>query len=187
MLVIPVIIVGLLAALFLLSNTKASEYEGFDAMSEGINANMKQEDTSVAAAANASAHPGMAGSGLGNFGASDPNGNEMYNPVVGGGNLPSGGNCFPRDRLTSADLLPKDAADSRWAQANPNGQGDIQDMNFLTAGYHVGVDTVGASKKIPNLQLRSLPACPRTVVSPWQQSTVEYDYLRKPLEVGSDY
>lgn len=144
-------------------------------------------DMSVAAKANSTANVGLASGGLGNFGASDPNGDEMYNPVVGGSAAPgSAGNCFPRDRLSSSDLLPQGAADSRWSQANPAGQGDVSNVNFLTAGYHVGVNTTGSSKRNGNLQIRSEPANPQMMVSPWMQSTIEPDFLRKPLEIGED-
>jgi hypothetical protein len=93
--------------------------------------------------------------------------------------------CFPKDRLTAADLLPKDAANEQWAQANPAGQGDVSDQNFLTAGHHAGVDTIGSSLKIANLDIRSTPPNPRHTVSPWLQSTVEPDLNRRPFEIGS--
>lgn len=92
--------------------------------------------------------------------------------------------CFPRDKLTVEDLLPKDAANSTWAQVNPAGQGDVKDQNFLSAGYHMGVNTVGQSLRNPNLQLRSDPPNPKLKVSPWNQSTIEYDVSRRYFEVG---
>jgi hypothetical protein len=71
---------------------------------------------------------------------------------------------------------------------NPAGQGDINNVNFLTAGYQIGIDTVGSSKKNGNLQLRSDPPAPQIVVSPWMQSTIEpSDINRRPLEIGGDY
>jgi hypothetical protein len=70
---------------------------------------------------------------------------------------------------------------------SPQGQGDLRDQNFLTAGYHVGIDTVGSSMKNPNLQLRSEPPAPRTPVSPWLISTISYsDVNRRPLEIGEN-
>lgn len=148
-----------------------------------------RQDLSVAAKADASANPSLASSGIGDFGASDPNGDEMYNPVTGGSasKLNAAGNCFPRDRLSASDLLPQGAADSRWSQANPAGQGDVRDQNFLTAGYHVGINTTGSTKKNGNLQLRSEPFNPQVIVSPWNQASIEPDYLRRPLEIGGDY
>ena len=111
--------------------------------------------------------------------------NEEYNSVPvgnqGGNNLPA--ECYPKDVLSSADLLPQDA-DSKYAQANPNGQGALQDKNFLTAGFHVGVNTVGQSLRNANRQLRSEPPNPQVKVSPWMQTTIEPDLNRKPLEIA---
>jgi len=71
---------------------------------------------------------------------------------------------------------------------NPAGQGDIANVNFLTAGYQIGVDTVGSSMKNANQQLRSDPPAPQVVVSPWMQSTIEpSDINRRPLEIGGEY
>jgi hypothetical protein len=90
--------------------------------------------------------------------------------------------CFPRDRLTADDLLPKDAANSKWAQVNPAGQGDVKDQNFLSAGFHVGINTIGSSMRNANYQIRSEPANPQQQVGPWLQSTIEPDLSRRPLE-----
>jgi hypothetical protein len=93
--------------------------------------------------------------------------------------------CFPRDRLTASDLLPKDAADSKWARINPSGAGDIHDQNYLTAGYHVGINTVGQSLRNANLQLRSEIPNPQNAVGPWMISTIEPDFRQNTLEIGS--
>ena len=93
--------------------------------------------------------------------------------------------CFPRDRLTADDLLPKDAADSKWARINPSGGGNISDQNFLNAGYHIGVNTVGQSRRNANLQLRSELPNPQNAVGPWMISTIEPDLRQNTLEIGS--
>ena len=121
------------------------------------------------------------------------NGNSSFQPVsnMGGGAGAGGSNeqgmqsCFPRDRLTADDLLPKDAADSKWAQINPSGGGNISDQNYLTAGYHVGVNTVGQSLRNANLQLRSEIPNPQDAVGPWMISTIEPDLRQNTLEIGS--
>lgn len=95
--------------------------------------------------------------------------------------------CFPKDRLTAEDLLPKDAANSKWAQVNPAGQGDLQDQNFLTAGFQIGVNTTGSSLRNANLQLRSEPVIPQSNPWPIMQSTITPDTLRRPLEIGGDF
>ena len=93
--------------------------------------------------------------------------------------------CYPKDRLTTEDLLPKDAANSVWAKNNPAGQGDVKDQNFLQAGVHFGVDTVGQSLRNANMQLRSDPPIPKVDgLSPWMNTTIEYDTNRRFLEIG---
>ena len=67
---------------------------------------------------------------------------------------------------------------------NPAGQGDVQNQNFLTAGYHVGINSVGSTLRNANMQLRSEIPNPQVKVSPWLQSTIEPDLNRKPLEIN---
>ena len=77
--------------------------------------------------------------------------------------------CFPRERLTSDDLLPQDA-NSKWAKVNPMSSGEIGDKNFLTAGYHIGINTsLGRNN---SLDLRHEPLAPQIPVSPWGISTI---------------
>ena len=92
--------------------------------------------------------------------------------------------CAPKDKLSVEDLLPKDAANSKWAQVVPAGQGDVDNKNFLTAGYLTGVNTVGPSLRNANMQLRSDPPIERMNVGPWNKSTIEYDASRKFFEIG---
>ena len=96
-----------------------------------------------------------------------------YGPAFSSSSSGSNESCAPRDKLTASDLLPKDAANSKWAQVAPAGQGDVTDQNFLTAGYLVGVNTIGQSKKNGNLQIRSDPPIEKIPVGPWQMSTIE--------------
>jgi type II secretory pathway pseudopilin PulG len=100
-----------------------------------------------------------------------------------GNKLPS--DCFPRDRLSAEDLLPNDAANSKWAQVNPAGQGDVSNQNFLTSGWAIGINTVSGTLRNANLQLRSEPPNPRGAW-PIMNSTIEPDLMRKSLEVGGD-
>jgi hypothetical protein len=155
-------------------------------------------------------NPALASSGIGNYSPDNPD----YNPAqmldgqqsvnndlvgqfagagaagaagggAGGAALAGMQSCFPRDRLTATDLLPKDAADSKWARINPSGTGDIHDQNYLTAGYHVGINTVGQSLRNANLQLRSEIPNPQNAVGPWMISTIEPDLRQNTLEIGS--
>ena len=98
------------------------------------------------------------------------------------GNL-SPNECYPKDSLNPEDLLPNNKATS-WSKANPAGTGKLSDQNFLHAGFHVGINTVGQSLRNANLQLRSEPPNPTKKIGPWMQSTIEPDLNRLPLEIS---
>jgi hypothetical protein len=112
--------------------------------------------------------------------------NEMYRPVdFTSQQLPS--DCFPKDRLTADDLLPKDAANNKFSQMSPAGQGSLSDVNLLSAGYQVGVSTISGTLRNANLGLRSEPPNPQVSVSPWMQTTIaNSDVFRRPLEMGEN-
>ena len=82
-----------------------------------------------------------------------------------------------------SELLPSDA-NSQWADLNPVNQGNIAMPDLLQAGYHIGLDTIGQTLRNPNYQLRSDPVIPKQEIGPWNQSTIEPDLGRVPLEVG---
>lgn len=151
--------------------------------------NMTTEKMSVADVANKNVDVSLASNGMqGNIKASEAT-NDNYASF--NGNTEEGfanndeNTCFIRDRLTSSDLLPKDGANSKWAQINPAGSGDMRDQNFLTAGYHIGINTIGQSLRNANLQLRSEPPNPQIAVSPWGISTIEPDIRKVAFEIGS--
>jgi hypothetical protein len=112
----------------------------------------------------------------------EPVGNERYRPIPGVTGPAAPCDPFPQDRITPDQLLPKDAANSAWAQSSPAGQGDVQDQNLLTAGYHVGFDTQGNSLRNASHDIRSTPPNPRFRVSIWNQSNIDPDMNRRPLE-----
>lgn len=114
-------------------------------------------------------------------------GNEVYSSIdastaSNGMGLPS--SCSSgKSNQNPDDLLPKDN-NNQWAQLNPAGKGDLANINLLKAGHHIGIDTVGQTLRNANLQLRSEPPNPQVNVGPWQQSTIEPDFMRPPLEIG---
>jgi dsDNA-binding SOS-regulon protein len=83
--------------------------------------------------------------------------------------------------LKCSDLLPADT-NSQWAQVSPSGVGELCTKNILNAGHHVGVNTQGCSLRNANRGLRSEPPNPQVQVSPWLQTTICPDLLRRPLE-----
>jgi hypothetical protein len=91
--------------------------------------------------------------------------------------------CYPRDQITPMELLPKDS-NSTWAQQNPMGNGSLKGKNFLSAGSLIGVNTVGQSLRNANLQLRAEPPVPQVPVSVFNNSTIEPDLTRRPLDLA---
>jgi len=91
--------------------------------------------------------------------------------------------CYPKDQINPQELLPNDP-NSKWAQVNPMGQGDIAGKNYLSAGALIGVNTIGQSLRNANYQLRSDPPNPQVKVSIWNQTTIEPDINRRPLEIA---
>ena len=75
-------------------------------------------------------------------------------------------------RLSTADLLPKYDDASDFAKQNPVSK-VLQEQNFLQAGYHIGINTVLQSNKIPYLDLRSAPPIPKQSVGPFMNSSYE--------------
>jgi hypothetical protein len=83
------------------------------------------------------------------------------------------------------DLLPADG-NIQWTELNPSSikGGDVMMPDLLQAGYHIGLDTIGQSLRNANMQLRSDPVISKSDVGPWNQSTIEADSGRVPLELG---
>tara|TARA_B110001469_G_C9644723_1_gene325382 strand:+ start:2681 stop:3211 length:531 start_codon:yes stop_codon:yes gene_type:complete len=111
--------------------------------------------------------------------------NEISAPVVQSENrTPS--NCFPQKILTANELLPSDdsAAISDFNQSYPIGEGVQRGINYLSSGYHIGVNTVGQSLRNANRQIRSEPPNPQVAVSPWLNSTIGPDLERRPIDGG---
>ena len=79
--------------------------------------------------------------------------------------------------MAPADLLPAQKVD--LADGN-----NVQNVSLLSAGHHAGINTVGNSLRNANLQLRSEPPNPQTMVSPWMNTTIEPELMRTPLELG---
>ena len=113
--------------------------------------------------------------------------NETYASVGSDGTETGYGlppSCSRQPVVKPEDLLPRDD-NSQWAQLNPRGSGDLNNVNLLQAGYLTGINTVGSSLRNANLQLRSEPPNPQVAVSPWMNSTIEPDLMRVPLELGT--
>ena len=112
--------------------------------------------------------------------------NGGYASINSSSNVPHGGmpaNCSKQSVNDPSSLLPKNA-NNEWGKLNPQGNGELNNMNFLKAGHHMGINTVGQSLRNANLQLRSEPANPQLNVGPWHNTTMQPDVMRVPLEIG---
>ncbi len=86
-------------------------------------------------------------------------------------------------KMDPNDLLPKDQ-NSEWASVNP-ASNDLKNMNLLSAGQLIGINTVGNSLRNANYQERSEPIIPKANIGPWNNSTIDADTFRRPLEIGN--
>lgn len=74
--------------------------------------------------------------------------------------------------LKSEDLLPKYDEASDFAKENPVSN-LLKEQNFLISGYHMGINTVMQSNKIPYHDLRSAPVIPKQNLGPFLNSSYE--------------
>jgi len=90
-------------------------------------------------------------------------------------NVPDNG-----ETLTSEDLLPvEDKNAIEFANIAPKVDGALSDQNFLTAGHLQG--ELSMASKNPNYGLRSEPPNPQDKVSPWMNTSIAPDTMRRPL------
>ena len=113
--------------------------------------------------------------------------NEVYSSATGvQTSMPKAPSTCSTSNIQNPDeLLPKNSGNDDWAQLNPSGQGELANVNLLKAGYHIGIDTIGQSLRNANQQIRSEPANPQLYVGPWNNTTIEPDFMRPPLEIGA--
>ena len=90
-------------------------------------------------------------------------------------------NCVKRENIDPNSLLPGSSDGSYDLSNLPS---TSQNPNMLTI---TGSNLIGGVSQVlrnANLQVRSEPANPRVDVGPWQNTTIEPDLMRTPLEIG---
>jgi hypothetical protein len=83
------------------------------------------------------------------------------------------------NKVSPKELLP--STNTEFNQLNPSVPNSLENKNFLEAGAHIGLDTVGQSLRNASHDLRAEPPNPQRNVSPWMNSTIEADPTRRPL------
>ena len=94
------------------------------------------------------------------------------------------GSCSTQPIQNPSELLPN-TDNTQWSALNPNGKGELSNINLLKSGYHAGIDTIGTSLRNANLQLRSEPPNPQVYSGPWNMSTITPDFVRPAFEIGA--
>jgi hypothetical protein len=108
-------------------------------------------------------------------------------PMVESSEQPFAGNEFEGEgsaEITAEDLLPMtpegvDNFNRQFPLADPS----LDSNNFLTAGFNIGINTVGSSNRNANMSIRPDPVIPEVANGPWNQSTITRDTERRPLDI----
>lgn len=161
-----------------IDNTEGFELSNLNPFSDDSNSNANS-NANANVQSTASAPSPVAGQ----VRASEELGDETFLRVNGINRTPT--SCYPENTLKPKDLLPsgKSKAVQDYDNANPIGEeGILKGVNFLKAGFHAGVNTVGQSLRNANRQIRSEPPNPQVAVSPWLNTTIGPDLGRKALE-----
>ena len=86
-------------------------------------------------------------------------------------------------KLDARELLPKDG-NTEFSKLNPNV--NVGGQNHLVPSPQNFIN-LGEPKRNSNLQLRSEPPNPQMSVCPWNNTTIQPNTMRKPLEIGSQH
>jgi len=165
-LVIAVVALVVGVALLSYSNTKTFSMDGYeDGMSQP--SSQSYHPDSYSEQTNSLAQPSVAETGA--------------QHVVGApSNMGMSDNYSMRPVNNISDLLPMDS-NAEWAKLNPGlNAGATPDL--LSPGSVIGINRTPLRNS--NLQYRSDPVIPRQDVGPWNQSTIDQDISRVPLEIG---
>lgn len=93
-----------------------------------------------------------------------------------------GDKCTQNGQYISSNLLPKSDPNMKgWSDFAPNPALQGQSL-FLEPEKVIGVDTVSNHLRNASYDIRKEPPNPTVPVSPWINSTIGPDLMRKPLE-----
>ena len=164
-LVIAVIALVAGVALLSYSDTKTFSIDGLE--DGGCESKYKSKPSSYSSETNNLAQPSIA----------DTNAQHVVSAPE---NVKFGNDYVTRLVNDVSDLLPNDP-NSEWAKLNPGlNAGATPDL--LSAGTIIGINRIPLRNS--NLQYRSDPVIPKQDIGPWNQSTIDQDISRIPLEIG---
>lgn len=91
-------------------------------------------------------------------------------------------NKFKTSEIFDANnYLPSDkSVNPDWFDVVPDAI-SVKNRHLINVSKPIGINTVGSSLRNPSYDIRGTPACPKMVISPWMQSTIEPDTNFKSL------
>lgn len=88
-------------------------------------------------------------------------------------------NCEPEDLFDVDKYLPQEVNDD-WFEVQPEPI-SVKNRHLINITKPIGINTIGTSNKNMSYDIRSAPAVPKLVVSPWLQSSIDPDVNLKPM------
>lgn len=83
--------------------------------------------------------------------------------------------------FNSKNYLPNDKSiNEDWFEVIPEAI-SVKNRHLINVSKSIGINTIGTSLRNPSWDVRGTPQCPKFVVSPWLQSTIEPDTNLKSL------
>ena len=173
-----VLILGVVVVVGLMLRYSRSKGVKLDAMSKNTFSNVGKVESPVGQAEGAPVETKVSGAS-----PVDTTDGPQFLPVSGMSSGSKVNNSCNNQQLSDPkELLPSDS-NNEWSNIMPNN--DLKNVQMLSAGHHIGVNSVGSSLRNANLQLRSEPVIPQSNIGPWNNTTIEPDNLRRPMEIGT--
>jgi hypothetical protein len=91
----------------------------------------------------------------------------------------SGQDCNPEDLFDVNKYLPQEVNDD-WFEVQPEAV-SVKNRHLINVTKPIGINTIGTSLRNSSYDVRGTPACPKFVVSPWLQSSIEPDSSLKSI------
>jgi len=88
-------------------------------------------------------------------------------------------NCDPEDLFDVDKYLPQEVTDD-WFEVQPEPI-SVKNRCLINVIKPIGINTVGTSLRNSSYDIRGAPSCPKSVVSPFLNSSIEPDLNYKPL------
>jgi hypothetical protein len=88
-------------------------------------------------------------------------------------------NCNPEDLFDVDKVLPQEVTDD-WFTVLPEPI-SVKNRHLINVTKPIGINTIGTSLKNSSYDIRGAPSCPKSVVSPFLNSSIEPDLNYKPL------